>query len=1281
MLRSPFSKVILLLLAFVGAPDRSFAQTQQVVDDFEGNGTIQTWARDNCLLETGFLNPVPGPQNPSSKVLRYEDVGGQYANVRFDIPTTFDLSVNRTFQFKIYVPSSGLTGNQPNQVSLKLQNAGLSSPWITQSEIIKPIVLNQWQTVSFNFASDAWINLDPGSAPPIQRNDFSRVLIQINGENNYDRVLAYVDDFQYDGTIFVPVPVPDPVYNNLVWADEFDGNGAIDGQKWFHQTQLPNGGSWYNGELQHYTNRTQNASVSNGLLRITARRENFSDQGYTKAFTSARLNSKFAFTYGRVEVRAKLPAGVGTWPAIWTLGKNINEPGAYWQTQGLGSVNWPACGEIDIMEHWGINQNFVQSAMHTPSSFGSTVNKGGQVVPTATSEFHVYSLEWNPNRMIFKVDGVVHYIYNPTVKNASTWPFTADQYLLLNLAIEPSISANFTQAEMQVDYVRVYQGGLTGGSIQGPLQLMAGSIGNYTLSGWSGSTIAWQKSTDAGQSWTQIEAANTENVASGFDPGNVWLRARISESGYSDVYSNTLQIQVSPRTGDGQANPLLASLPFQQTISTAAGSGFTNAYSGTGNQPSPDVFYRVTTGACAQQVEISTCGSDFDTRIHFLDANGNLLAGNEDGGPLCSGNTASLRVPVLPNTSYFAVIEGQGSATGNASVSISEITQLPTTGTLNGSIQVCRSTSGNVYSIDPVAGATSYVWTLPSGAMGTSSSNSISVSFSSTFGGGNMCVSPQNNCVSGPPACLTLAVVTATPAQPGSILGQTTGLCSTATQTYTVAPVNGASTYTWTIPANTSIVSGQGSNQIVIQFEAGFTSGTLGVKANNCRGSSSVRSLSLSRNVSVPASVVGPRTAVCGGSVVTYSTAAVNGSSVYTWAVPAGVVINQGQGTTSITATFPPNFTSGAVTVRSGTACFTSSARSVTVYAAPTTPSSISGQASAVCGGTTQTYTCPVSTTGATTYNWTIPAGATLNSGQGTNTISITFPAGYSAGSISVRAANSCGTSSARTLTVRSVTAQPGTISGQSTNLCAGGSFNYSITPVTGASAYQWTAPAGCSIITQNGTSVTLSIPAGFVGGTLSVSTSNGCGASTARTLALSGIPATPASISGPTTVCPSATGLVYSTEAISGVSTYTWGLPAGTSITSGAGTNSITVTWGTVAGSVSVKAGNACGTRTTARILPVTLLACQTSARQGFSVEPLIQLFPNPGQGEYQLEAVGIPPGTVLRVTDMLGKEVLHTGIEDGNTTIRLDGMAPGTYVFHLTGNQLNKTIRVMHQ
>lgn len=254
----------------------------------------------------------------------------------------------------------------------------------------------------------------------------------------------------------------DVVYNDLVWSDEFNVNGAVNSTNWFHQTQLPNGVSWFSGELQHYTNQLTNSYVDNGFLNIVAKQESYTDQGITKNYTSARLNSKFAFRYGRVDVRAKLPIQQGTWPAIWMLGKNINEPGAYFAST-YGTTDWPACGETDIMEH-GIFPsqpvNYIQSTLHTPSSFGNSYNNGGIIASDLANNFHIYSVNWSPFEISFLLDGVVYYTYNPAVKNASTWPFDKEQYLLLNVAMggtAGTIPSNFTQDSMVIDYVRVYQ--------------------------------------------------------------------------------------------------------------------------------------------------------------------------------------------------------------------------------------------------------------------------------------------------------------------------------------------------------------------------------------------------------------------------------------------------------------------------------------------------------------------------------------------------------------------------------------------------------------------------------------------------------------------------------------------------------------------------------------------------------------------------------------------------------------------------------------------------------
>lgn len=233
----------------------------------------------------------------------------------------------------------------------------------------------------------------------------------------------------------------DVVYDDLLWSDEFDTDGAPNAANWTYDLGA---GGWGNNEAQTYTNNAENVSVSNGTLKITAK----ADGG---SYTSARLKTQGLqeFTYGRVDVRAKLPTGGGTWPAIWMLGANFPTAG------------WPACGEIDIMEGIGNQPGHIQSAIHTPSSSGATENMKSTTVEDASDEFHVYSVNWSANQITFLIDDEIYYTYAPEDKNADTWPFDADQFIILNVAMGGTLGGTidpaFTESSMEIDYVRVYQ--------------------------------------------------------------------------------------------------------------------------------------------------------------------------------------------------------------------------------------------------------------------------------------------------------------------------------------------------------------------------------------------------------------------------------------------------------------------------------------------------------------------------------------------------------------------------------------------------------------------------------------------------------------------------------------------------------------------------------------------------------------------------------------------------------------------------------------------------------
>lgn len=234
----------------------------------------------------------------------------------------------------------------------------------------------------------------------------------------------------------------------LVFSDEFDYSGLPDKTKWTMET---GGDGWGNKELQYYTNSQNNATVSNGTLKIRALYESYG----SNAFTSARLNSVQNWTYGKMEIKAKIPKGKGTWPAIWMLGANIRT-----------GTSWPGCGEIDIMEHVGKDLNRVHGSIHCdaynhPKGTQKTANL---VIPTATTEFHVYSIEWTSEQIDFYIDGQKYLTFKNEHKTNAEWPFNKPQFMLLNVAVGggwggPDIDyAAFPQYTfMEIDYVRVYQ--------------------------------------------------------------------------------------------------------------------------------------------------------------------------------------------------------------------------------------------------------------------------------------------------------------------------------------------------------------------------------------------------------------------------------------------------------------------------------------------------------------------------------------------------------------------------------------------------------------------------------------------------------------------------------------------------------------------------------------------------------------------------------------------------------------------------------------------------------
>ena len=245
----------------------------------------------------------------------------------------------------------------------------------------------------------------------------------------------------YNGSEFISTSISITVFvtSSLLWSDEFNGNGAPNSANWTYEVNGDGGG---NNEKQYYTSRPENSIIENGVLKIFTKKESY--QG--KEYTSARLVSlgKFSFKYGKIEFRAKLPVGVGTWPALWMLGDNINTAG------------WPACGEIDVMEHVGVTPNKIYGTLHYPGRSGGNADGKTVNISNAQSEFHIYTAEWTAESIIISVDNKPFFTY----ANSASTAFNQKFFIIINCAIGGvfggNIDPNFTSSTFEIDYVRVY---------------------------------------------------------------------------------------------------------------------------------------------------------------------------------------------------------------------------------------------------------------------------------------------------------------------------------------------------------------------------------------------------------------------------------------------------------------------------------------------------------------------------------------------------------------------------------------------------------------------------------------------------------------------------------------------------------------------------------------------------------------------------------------------------------------------------------------------------------
>ena len=334
---------------------------------------------------------------------------------------------------------------------------------------------------------------------------FVRYQIVFQGDTNNSGGSVYFDDAN-----LAPAG-PEPYGNmNIVWTDEFDGT-AIKTNIWTYDLGA---GGWGNNEFEFYTNRPVNAYVTNGMLHIIARQESIGGANYS----SARMKSQglFNFTYGRLEWRAKLPFGTGTWPALWLLGTNIS------------SISWPGCGEIDVTENNGSNPFFEQGSLHSGSDETTIYNFYGN---DSVTNFHTYTLDWMTNAFLFYVDGHLYQTQTSWSSPVGGYPvpFNRPFFLLMNLAIggnyvgNPSTSAinsgTVFPAEMLVDYVRVY-------NLTDPFRIAVKQSGPNIVLTWPTNIVCRMQ-------------GQTNPPASGI--GNNW----------SLIGTTINQLQVTPANGSG----------------------------------------------------------------------------------------------------------------------------------------------------------------------------------------------------------------------------------------------------------------------------------------------------------------------------------------------------------------------------------------------------------------------------------------------------------------------------------------------------------------------------------------------------------------------------------------------------------------------------------------------------------------------------------------------------------------------------------------------------------
>lgn len=568
---------------------------------------------------------------------------------------------------------------------------------------------------------------------------------------------------------------------------------------------------------------------------------------------------------------------------------------------------------------------------------------------------------------------------------------------------------------------------------------------------------------------------------------------------------------------------------------------------------------------------------------------------------------------------------------------------------------------------------------------GTGTAISVSPTVTTTY-----FVRAEGICNTTPCQSVTIAV-SAAPDSANVILpftGMPANICSGTTATLNIAPVAGATQYTWDVPTggyfngNPLNVSPFITSVPTVQVTYGAPVASLystGVQAGNACGNSIRKTQKNRGTTSVPTAVTGPLTA-CANSSISYSTSAVSGAVSYLWTITGNATVS-GTGATAIIS-FGPSWNGGTLCVAAQTTCYTSPSKCITISKSAATLNAISGSFTA-CPNSVLSYSVPVSA-GASSYNWTVPAGATVTNGQGTRTIDVTFSAGYSAvGNICVNVTSICGVTSVNKCKsiAPGLPAQPASIAGSTNGLCGQSVVN--TCPSQGAGiTYTWTAPPGASIVSgQGGTSVNVSY-GNFSTGSLCVKASNTCGSSTARCITVKGSPATPGSIiATPASWCSNTNGIEFNANVanLTGSYTLSWTFPpanVATYVLGGGNASFLILDWLTGTGGINLTAYNNCGSGTKTSTWSSTCREADNSDANTLTV------WPNPATGWINISCPANTGITGITVIDLAGRVVVSKTVNSthsvNTTQFDMTKLAKGSYLLTVHTTAGSKPVKI---